>query len=256
MSVGAILFAVGLVLSWVNSAMHVAMSERPLYAMSRRVFQGPVRRARGALVLLLSAVFVAQVVAFTVGWNPEWVAITLLLSLFGVRQWEKAQWPGDIVVYLGKYVAAAACLAAWLVAQPVLRLWGYPAEEARHLGWDAACGVMAGAFTLAGLTKLREAGVRWLEAKHHALLIAERAFSGPMWLRRLRLAVARSPHATQIIGVYGMAVELGAIAFVVPELRVAVLVALWALLIGFVVLLGYFEVEWATVALAVMLLAR
>lgn len=255
-TLGTWLFALGLVVAWANSAVHVALSDRPLYMMSRRMFEGRVRASRLVAVGVPTIFFLVLVACFVAGVWPEVVALALLLSLFGIRRWEIAQWEGDVVVRLGKYAPAAACLLGWLVTQPVVRALGFSIEEGRRLGWDAACGVLGGAYALAAVSKLRESGIVWAEARYQALLVAERGFSGPAWVRSLRLAVARSPSASRFVGLTGLWVEVLALAFVVPDARVVVLAAVIAVHVGFVVLLGYFEPEWILVMTASAVLAR
>ncbi len=253
--IGTGLFAAALLLSWANSATHVVMSDRPLYMWGKRVLQGRVRLVRSGILALLSAGYVALVLAFSAGVHREWAAVGVLVAMAGIRRWEIAQWPGDLVVRLGKYLPAGLCLAAWLVGSSALAWSGRPADEASRLGWSAACGAMGGAYLLAGIAKLREAGLVWARPGYQALLVAERAFAGPRPLRALRLAVARSPLASRSMGVVGLGLELGAVLLVVPEARPVVAGAVVALHVGFALLLGYVEPEWTAALVAVVLLA-
>lgn len=252
---GVVLFALGLAISWINSSLHVALTERPVYAGSPRMFRGPVGRARLVPLLLASAGFVGLLVLFVLRVQPELVAVGLLTALVLIRRVEIAQWHDDIVVRLGKYVPAGACLSGWLAADVVLQLTGRSAAEARALGWNASCGVMAGAYVLAGLVKLRKSGLGWVRADRQALLVAERAFAGPRWMRSLRLSVVRSKTVSLCAGLFGLGVELAALGLVYPPARIPVAAAVVALHGGFMLLLGYFEVEWLVVLAAIVLLA-
>src|SRR5262245_38936914 len=128
------LFALALLLSWANSAYHVTFSDRPVYAMSRRVLEGHVAGARLAVVGVASMGFVLLVAFFVASVWVEAISVSLFLAMAMVRRWEIAQWRSDIVVRLGKYVPTAACFLGWLVAQPILRLWlDWPADRARHV---------------------------------------------------------------------------------------------------------------------------
>jgi hypothetical protein len=250
---GEILFALGLLLSWANSAIHVALYDRPIYALSPRMFRGRVGGMRLVPVLGASVGFVGLVGLFFAGIHREITAVAVLAALVGIRRFEIAQWKGDVVVRLGKYVPAGACLLSWLVADLVLRALAVEAPE--RLAWNASCGMLAGAHVLAGIAKVRESGWAWMHGRYQALLIAERGFAGPRWLRALRLAVARSMRASWLVGVVGMLAEFGAFLFVVPAARPFVLAAMMILYLGFMVLLGYFEFEWIVVIVAVTLLA-
>lgn len=253
---GLWLFAVGLCLSWANSAIHIALSDRPMYIRSIRIFQNLTQINRILTLLVLSAGYLALVAAFLVGWHRHLVAVVILVVLATIRRFEIAQWPGDIVVRLGKYVPAAACLLAWLVSSNVLVQLGQDRVRAEALGWDAACGVMAGAHVLAGIAKVRESGWVWLLPKYQSLLVAERAYVGPRVLRGLRWSIASSKSASLVVGITGFTVELLAGLFVVPDLRPFLLAVILLLYTGFVVLLGYLELEWMLVLTAITLLAR
>ncbi len=252
---GLWLFAGGLVLSWANSALHVALPDRPLYAMSARMFKGRVSTLRLVTLGLASVGFVGLIALFLKQASPEWVALVILLVLLGIRRLEIIQWPDNIVVKLGKYVPSAACLLAWLIASVTLRWTGKPVEDARALGWQAACGVMAGAYVLAAIAKLRQSGFSWAHPRYQALLVAERAFAGPRWLRAVRLQAARSKAASTVIGFVGLFAEFLAVLFIVPAARPWVIALVIALHLGFILLLGYFEIEWILVLVAVATLA-
>lgn len=254
-TIGIVLFGISLMLSWINSSFHVALPDRPLYSPSPRIFQGAAPKGRVLPVALAALPFTALTVLFVLDIARVWVGIALFVAMLAIRRAEIVQWKGDIVVRLGKYVPTAACLLAWLVAQPALLFAGYAEEEARVLGWDAACGVMAGAYVLAGIAKLRESGVQWAESKYQALLVAERAFAGPAIVRSTRLAVARSRFASRIVGIAGLATEFLAIGLVVPVLRPIVVALVLVLHAGFVVLLGYAEYEWVVVIVSIVLMA-
>jgi hypothetical protein len=252
---GYVLFSIGLLLSWANSAAHVLFSDRPLYMHSRRVFEGGVRGPRALALSLPTLGYIALVVLFYRRIQPEIVAVALLASMAAIRRFEVMQWEGDVVVRLGKYVPAAASLLAWLIADGVLQACGYDVEEARALAWNASCGVMAGAYVLAGIAKLRESGVQWVHPRYQSLLIAERGYSGPRWVRSFRVAIARSRTASWVVGVSGLGIEFAAIALVVPVLRWPATAAVLLVNAGFALLLGYVEVEWVAVIVAVVALA-
>lgn len=223
------LWAAALFLGWANSALHVAFSEQPLYAR-RDGLDRP--RARAAWLLLPSLGFAAALLAFHRG--SWWAGLGVFLALAGIRQLETRTWTGDTVVRLGKYAPSAACLLGWLIGR-------FAGEAA---AWQAACGVMAGIYTLAGLSKLAETGWEWVRPQNHALLIAERSFGAPRPLRALRLAAARSPAVCRFVGLAGLIAELACAFYVFPEARMAVTVLVLGLHAGIVLLLGYVEPEW------------
>jgi hypothetical protein len=252
---GRWLFGLALVLSWANSALHVALPDRSMYAPNRRTFRGLPALGRVLPLVLASLVYVALVVAFLRGVAEEAAALLILAALASIRRVEIGRWPGDLVVRLGKYAPSAACLLAWLVGKLALGALGWSQASARVLAWNASCGVMAAAYFLAGIAKYREAGIGWMNPQHQALLVAERAFAGPAVLRRMRLFIVRSRVMSRSMGIAGFVGEFAAAAFVFPAARPAVLALIFSLHLGFVLLLGYFEPEWLAVMLAVTLLA-
>lgn len=254
-SVGIWLFTLALLLSWINSALHVALPDRPLYAMSLNMFREKASVRRLAWVALASVGYLSLLVLFLLGNRREWVAGAILIVLLGIRRLEIMQWDDDIVVRLGKYVPSAACLLGWLVTSVVLQLSGKSADAAHALGWQAACGVYAGAHVLAAIAKVRQSGFVWVHPRYQALLVAERAFAGPKLIRSIRLGVARSKSASSVVGIMGFASECLAGLFVIPDARIVVVALVLLLHLGFMVLLGYFELEWIVVLLAVFALA-
>lgn len=253
-TLGIWLYFVALLLSWANSAMHVAVPERPIYAGSPVVLEGAPPKSRALPLGAATLLFVALALSFTLGYWMEWVGLGLFVMMSIIRRFEIAQWEGDIVVRLGKYVPTAACMLGWLVTQLVLGAMGYEEAERHQLGWDAACGMLAGAYVLAGIAKVRQSGWVWTHPKYQALLLAERGFIGPPWVRKVRLAAARSRPVASVIGISGFLIEFVAAAYVIPAARPVVLAAVILLHLGFMLLLGYFEFEWVVVMTATTLL--
>jgi hypothetical protein len=252
---GEWLFVAALGASWANSTLHVAFADTPLYALAARELRRlpPMRKIIG--LLGATALFVA---ALWMWHDSPWRragAVVVLVCLIAIRAWETRQWHGNTVVRLGKYVPAAACLLGWLGASTVTSLLGWSDAEAEAAGWEGAAGVFASLYVLAGLSKLKLTGLSWMRPAHQALLIAERAFTGPAFVRRLRRAASRSRFVCGTIGVYGLVSELLAGLYVFPVLRMPLTVGFAALHVGIVLLLGYIEPEWWLVMVAVTLVS-
>jgi hypothetical protein len=248
---GQLLFAVALALSWLNSAMHVVFASRPLYH-PRPLAPVPLGPRWVRLVLLAGTLVFAGLLAWWLrGPVPEAAAATILVVLVLLRRWETAQWPQGEVVRLGKYVPAAACLSGWLLLQLIGHFLGWEEAAREAAGWEAAAGVIAAQYGMAGLAKLRETGLGWVGWQHQALLIAERAYSGPRVLRLLRQQVARLPAVCAVIGVVGLGLELGGLLYIVPQLRVGIAALVLLLYFNIALLLGYLEPEWWLVIVAV-----
>lgn len=158
--------------------------------------------------------------ASSVGWHRELPAVVALAAILVLRRADVATCGRDIVVRLGEYAPASACLLARLAGVPVARALGPPTVEAHQRGCDTAAGAYGGAYGGAyvrvGIAWLRGSGTGWGTPDAMALLLAERA-SGV--LGGLPLALARSRPACRIVGLVGLWLELGAVAFVAPPAR-------------------------------------
>ncbi len=253
MMLGSAFFTLALVLSWVNSAIHVLLPDRPLYAFSSTSLSIPVPPRRIVYVGLATLGFAAALGVWGASEWPRLGAAAVLLSLLAIRQVEKRQWPGDTVVRLGKYVPAAACLLGWLVAATITAALSWEEAASRHAGWEAAAGVMAALYPLAALSKLRSTGWRWMRPQHHALMIAERAYSGPGWVRSIRQRGSRSMGLCGFVGVFGLLSEFACVLYVFPDARVFVTAIVLALHAGILLFLGYLEPEWLLVMVGLTL---
>lgn len=248
---GLALFCIALGFSWANSAGHVLLADRPIYAGTARDLVQPTAARRIGVFVAASAVFAGTVWAWAGSDWPKIGAVLVLGILFGVRQVETRQWAGDTVVRLGKYVPAAACLLGWLVAATILGWLGYSEAEAHAAGWEGAAGVMAALYPLAAVSKVKLTGWRWMKPHHQALLIAERAYSGPRWVRAARKAAGRSVRVSTFVGTFGLLSEFACAAYVFPDLRVALTATVIALHAGILLLMGYVEPEWLLVMIAI-----
>lgn len=254
-ALGQGLFALCLLHSWANSTAHVMYPHEQVYSSG---FDLLLRRPTGrglALALIGTPLFVAATWAFFSAPLPLLWAGLLLAMMAGVRHLERRVWHDEIVIKLGKYVPAAAALLGHSLARGGLLLLDHPPAEAEAAGWEAACGVLGGAFFLAGLAKLRETGFDWVRARHQALLIAERAYSGAPALRWLRRRVAATPWLCLAAGIYGFYGEFFGLLFAVPWARWPVAIFSVALQVGITVLLGYVELEWLLILIALALLS-
>jgi hypothetical protein len=242
--IGPWIFVAALAFAWLNSALHVLWSDRPMYAVSGPALRAPVSPRRAIVLSLATVAYLGALwVWFGSGW-PRVGASLVIASLFLLRQWEVRTWPGDMVVRLGKYAPAAACLLGWLVTASVLPALGFAEADALRLGWEGAAGVMAALYVLAAASKVQKSGLSWMRYQHQALLIAERAYSGPGWVRAARRWTSRRPRLCAAIGVLGFGAELAFGLYVFPGARVPLTAFVLGLHVSIMVLLGYVEPEW------------
>ena len=86
------------------------------------------------------------------------------------------------------------------------------------------------------------------------LLLAERAYIGNPLFKAIRRELVQHPLALRTIGFLGVFVEMAGIIFCFPEYRMAYAVIINLLLLGTIVLLGYYEPEWMLIIIALALM--
>jgi hypothetical protein len=251
MTVGIVLFGISLMLSWLNSATHVLHAEKLVYTRWITLLGERPSNRRGTVIGVLTLVFIALTVGFC--WQPGWTRQLFGWSILGmllmIRSWEVRQWNREIVVGLGKYVPTAAATLGYLVTAGLVAVLA-PSWNADTAGWQAGCGVMAGSWGLAAFAKIRESGFVWASAGNVALLVRERSYMGPASLRRLRRWVSNHVLLCLLASYVGFWGEAAGLLFVVPELRWPAAVASTLFQLGIMLLLGYFELEWIVVMVA------
>ena len=206
-------------------------------------------RAWLALGFLLALVDVADAAVETLG-SAAWAGVVIAtVSVFAWLRDPARAW------LLWGYVAP---LAAWAWAERILVESGVhhgkilPAAVALALalsGVEAACGVVAATYVLAGVAKLTGAGLNFLDPDYLGTLVLERSFLVPGGLSTLRQFVAESPLACTTLAALTLAAELGAVLFVVRRYRLRVAVVLAAMHVGIWITMGYTYISWVAVLL-------
>jgi hypothetical protein len=250
--IGLVVFGLCLVGAVVSNVMHLidpramGYTRGPLSVIYRPGWPRLAALVAGAVLSVTLAVL------FVIDWHRFLVGPLYLVVGSLYRQWERAQWQGDIVVEFGKYAPAAATLLGYLVGSGIATLTEHSDPE--WAGWQAACGVLGACFTLSAFSKWQEARWRWFQGTGVQLLIAERALLVRGWRRRLRERVARSVAFTTFMSGGAFSLELLGFVFVIPELRVPFWIGGVGMLAGFFLFLGYFEIQWLLVLTAMTLL--
>ncbi len=158
--------------------------------------------------------------------------------------------------------AYALALAAWSLAEQHFTAAGVthgkllPASVALALalsGAEAACGVVAAIYTLAGIAKLRGAGALFLDADYLGTLVLERAFHVAAPLGQLRLALAESRVVITLLAAATLVLELSGALFVFRSARRPLALALVLMHAGIAVAMGYVYVQWAVVVVGLAL---
>jgi hypothetical protein len=212
----------------------------------------PIRwNARTAGVACLGIPIAAALVLFAKGSGVVPAGLVLIAGIALGRQIEKCQWSGDKVIRLGNYFPAASCLLAFLAAR---HLAGGSQAHRDACGWEAACGVLGACFTIAGFAKHRKAGWAWTRGSNMGLLIAERSDEGPAWLRSIRWSVVGMPALCTAFAVASLLAEDGGFLFLVPQARWGFAALATGMYAGIWLLLGYVELDWIALTLALALL--
>ncbi len=154
--------------------------------------------------------------------------------------------------------AFALPLAAWAFAEQSFTAQGVthgkllPVGVALAMalsGTEAACGVVAAIYTLAGIAKLRGAGALFCDPDYLGTLVLERAFHVAAPLAQLRLALAESRSLLTLVALGTLILELGGSLFVFHRARRPLAFALVLMHAGIAVAMGYVYVQWAAVVL-------
>ena len=206
------------------------------------------RDARALLSLVFTVVFSSATILFVLRLHQAAAGACVFALLAAIRQLQLKAWPERP----GFHGPAAASLAAYLLA--FLATAGSAAPYREACGWEAAAGVIAAAYSLAGLSKVKGSGTAWMKGGNLGLLIAERAHGAPAAVEALRLYVAGAPRLCRALAGFALLVQVGAFLFVLRGARAPLTVALTLFhLVGTPLLLGYLEFEWMLIAVAVTL---
>lgn len=196
----------------------------------------------------LTAAQVLLIGAWVLGRRPALAAGLSFLLMSVVAQVEASFLPQLASATHGKMLPYAV-LAAYELGR------GLPGGSTGR-GIEAASGMVAAGYVLGGIAKLRADGLAWVDGPALALLAVERAHLPPLWLGPVREAFGAAPRLAGALLAFTFLVELGAVAFLVPRLRM-----LWAMLLvgmhlGIGALMSYFHPDWALATLGVALASR
>jgi hypothetical protein len=171
-----------------------------------------------------------------------------LLALGAALQ--RWQWPGEEGVN-GAVMLPGAALVASLLARRLS-----PAARRDAAGVEAAAGIVAASYVLAGLSKLSTSGWGWTGQPNLGVHILAQGYAGLGALGPLREAVAQSALACRLLGVGTLTIELGAIVFLWPSLRRGWAATAVAMHLGISLLMGLHHYDWLLTVLGVAAEAR
>jgi hypothetical protein len=250
--VGRWLFALCLLSSWYNHLLNILTADNIAY--DRQLPEIGARLTPERIVWLASGVpFMFLLVAWASRFHQLIAGALILLGLIVVRRRAITKWRDDKVVTLGKYVPSAAALLAYSCAY--LATWQWTETQREACAWEAACGVIAAAYLLSAVAKHKESGSKWSQSSNMGLLIAERVYGAPAPLRRLRRWAVASPRLCTWLARGAAWIEIAAVVFMFSAFRWPFAAVATSLQIGIVVLLGYIEIEWILVVVALAMTA-
>ena len=204
---------------------------------------------------LMTGLFAAATLAFVLR-RGEGVAATALVVLLAVGgHVQEAQWPVGAFANRSLVLPGAA-LAVYGVARLLALRAGAPRDQADAWGLEAACGVAAACYTLAGLNKLVGSGAAWAGGSNLAMHISVHAHGGLEGLRAARLAVADSLGLCTLFGVGTLVIESSFLLFVLPRLRRGYALAAAAMHLGIAAVLGLHHYDWMFMVLGLGFAAR
>lgn len=203
--------------------------------------------AQGVLVVM----FLVALVAWVLRAREGAAAAVMIAVLWIAESLALSEWADDV----GGNKAAVLPVAS-LFGYSVTRAWatrrGMAPITVERLAVEAACGVCAAAYCLAGVSKVWESGLMWASGSNLALHITVHGWRGVEALIPFRLAVAQLLPLCTVFGVGTLIVECGYLFFVVPALRkpLSIAATLMHLSIGLVMGLHHYDWMFVEIGLA------
>lgn len=203
----------------------------------------------------LGGLFVAATGAFVWGWRPVRAALALVALLALAAHLQSAQWAPDSHQANRAVVLPGAGLVAYALGSLLAARRGKSAAEAEAVGLDAACGVAAACYGIAGANKLLGSGFDWASEANLSMHMMVHSFGSAPGLGPLRQAVATTPWIASAAGTGTLLIECGFVLFVVPRLRRPLALAAVAMHLGIGVAMGLHHYDWMFFVLGLGLLS-
>lgn len=202
-----------------------------------------------AVSVALTLLFVTASVLFVMRRWEVWTGGLVVAMLAGGATLQDALWPGEIGENHAVVLPGVAVLA-YLIGRGTGLRRGMDRATAERLGYEAACGVAAACYLIAGLSKVHMSGLAWASGSNLSLHMHVHALSGGAWMRPFRLAVAEHLWLCTAFGAGTLLIECGAVVYLWAPLRRP-----WSVLIGAMhtsigLLMGLYHPDWMLMALA------
>ena len=207
---------------------------------------------------MLGGLFVVATAAFVWGWRPLRAALLVAGLLALAAHLQSAQWAPGSHQANRAVVLPGAALVAYALGGLLARRQGRTAAqvdaEVDAVGVDAACGVAAACYAIAGGNKLLSSGLSWASDANLSMHMMVHSFGSAPGLGPLRQAVATTPWIASVAGAGTLLIECGFVLFVAPRLRRPLAAAAVVMHLGIGVAMGLHHYDWMFFVLGLGLL--
>ncbi len=196
-----------------------------------------------AFMAAATVVFLIALGAFAIGRKAELAGLSMAAMLALGGHVQVSQWPVDHGANRALVLPGAAILAYALAL--IWSRWRKLDDcDAERVGINAACGIAAATYFLAGLSKLSASGIAWVSGGNLSLHILVHSQAGQPWLLPLRTAIANIPWLCTAFGVGTLLIECSFLLFVLPQCRRFLALGALSLHLGIALALGLHHYDW------------
>ena len=177
------------------------------------------------------------------GWRDTragWVAVVLMWVMVDI---DLHQWPDDVGGNKAVVLPGAAVMA-WNIADAVAARRGASAAQRERWGLEAACGVAAMGYFIAGVSKLHYSGLAWLTGGAMSIQIMSYATQGAAALIPFRLAVADQLWLCALFAWATIFIECGFLLFVLGWMRKPLSTLATLMHLGIALVMGLHHHDW------------
>lgn len=198
------------------------------------------------VVAVMTGAYVLAVIGFVLRIRPGATGVTAACLLALVMHLTESQWPRGIGLHNGA-ILPGGTLTAYLIAWFVTRKRSIAERE--WFGVEAACGIVAAGYSLAGLSKVLGSGFGWAQGANLSIHIATHSHSGAAFMRPLRLSVAENLQLCTVLGIGTLLVECSFLAFTWQKARKPYAILVTCMHTSISILMGLHHFDWLFTAI-------
>lgn len=199
-----------------------------------------------AAVAVLTAAYGIAVIAFVLRVRQGISGLLAAGLLALVTHLTESQWPHGIGLHNGA-ILPGATLTAYSIAFLITRRRSLTERE--WFGVEAACGIVAAGYSLAGLSKLLGSGLGWAQGANLSIHIATHSHSGAAFMRPLRLWVAENVQLCTLLGIGTLLVECSFLAYTWQKARKPYAILVTCMHTSISILMGLHHFDWLFTAI-------